>query len=324
MLLKGEVSESVSGDQLNLVGNKVVSDYVLSSRNPFVRTYLKLPYYKRNAQGQFDGSVESMSSDYTNDWICGFMTSGFGWSLSSEYDDMLRQTGAQQTMSKILQGGSAVIQALPSGMKSFIDRFANIDMLESGTNKAMLSLQQTLSVWMGMKKPSFSIELLFFDGTGADKYAGSTNGNSGSLNVTQIGYLSELAQMPYVVPAGQNSDFSLFMQAPGGYKPMCKNVNQEGAGAEGRRYNVSAENTAELVICGYIKFMDLICTGVNIQYSDVLLNSGSPQYARIRYDFMMCRQPVLEDLNWRYPNLMAYHQIGNTSTDDDGNNVVWL
>ena len=283
--LQGAVSQVVQGMQ-NLVELKtLVTDVDRSSKNEAIMAKLKLPYYIPSRNGQEEGLVKIPDE---NDVICGYMMGGFGWSIENSYEDLLPMTSEQKAINQFTRGASLLSSILPSSM------VPNNSFLTSGTNKTLMSLQQTMSIWQGMKKPNFSLRLLFFDAEGSE-----------SSKVTRVAYITERALYPYVNQSLQLGSYNvnLTMQAPGGYRPLLRAGNTRGQ--TNRSYSMSAEGLGEVQIGTFMYFPEVICTGANMQYSDKMLNNGQPQWLEVTYNFTMWRQPVLEDLDIRYTGSMG-------------------
>lgn len=273
----GDIAGTINRDNLVPL-ESIMTDYQKSTQNQALMAKVRLPFYAETKDG-FDGAVQKWESE-TEGWLTGFMIGGFGWSIENEYEDLLPVTSAQKQVSKILQGGSLTMSMLPDWLVQ------NNSVLLDGANKAMMSLQQTMSMWVGMKKPSFNLKLLFFDGEGSE-----------STSVNLVSYIIERSQYPYIHNV-QKSGFNLFMSAPGGYRPLSRNDNN--AGNPNKRYSLSAEGLAEVHIGMFMKFPELICTGASMNFSDIMLSNGKPQWVTVDLRFQVWRQQTLEDLKNRY------------------------
>ena len=251
--------------------SSVVTDYGKSSQNSAIMASVNLPYWDVNE------NQKKMSG-----FIKGYMTSGFGWSIQNNYEDLLPVTGFQSTASKFLTGGGSVLGAF--GVK--MPTIGNFD-LSQAQGMSVMSLQQTISIWTSMQKPTFNISILFFDGKGED-----------TTSVTTAAYIIERALYPKVEGLGSTGTFNLLMSAPGGYLPSIRNENN--AGNPNKVFGLTAEGLARLHIGTFASFPEIICTGASFQFSDRMLNNGKPQWLNVTFNFTMWRQPTMSDLAYRY------------------------
>lgn len=255
--------------------SSVITDYGKSSKNSALMAHVNLPYW--DAQ---DGTAKMSGI------ISGYMTSGFGWNIQNTYEDLLPVTGLQQNLTRFAQGGSALVGAIQSATGWNLGGLGNL--AEEWSGKTIMSLQQTISVWMSMQKPNFNVSLLFFDGKG-----------DSSTDVTSAAYIIERALYPKVGDTlDQSGTFNLTMNAPGGYKPAIRNDNNRGNA--NKTFGLTCEGLAQLTIGQFAFFPEVICTGASFQYSDRMLNNGKPQWLNVTLNFTMWRQPTLGDLAYRY------------------------
>lgn len=274
-----ELGEGVFQDiENNLVGGGVsfglvplTTDYGKSSKNSALMGYVYLPYYDKNGHPQ--RSKEPLK---------GYLTSGFGWSITNNYEDLLPVSSSQQHLNRMTQGLGELANAVGFDVPSI----GGFD-LNQMPGKTFLSLQQTMSIWLGMQKPNFSVGLLFFDGKGDDSTA-----------VTTAAYIAERALYPYVDPIGQSGVFNLTMGAPGGYMPGLRTNASDGN--PNKTYGMTAEGLTTLQIGRYATFNDVICTGAQFAYSNIMLDNGNPQWLNITFNFITWKQPTLADLAYRY------------------------
>jgi len=266
----------------------IVTDYQRSNQNIDLMATIKMPYYTVN-KGKFDGSVSAEPATLT-----GFMLSGFGWQLTNTFEDLLPATSEQKELTRKLQGGSELFSMAPSEV------IHGDNIMLAGANKAVMSLQQTMSIWVGSEKPKFSLSLLFFDSMGES-----------TTDVTNAAQIIELAMTPYINTMSLGEGLNFLMQAPGGYRALARNSNI--GGKVNRTYSVSAENTMEVIIGQYIYFPEVICTGVSLEYSNIILDTGKPQWLKANFSFSMWRQQVLEDIPTRYMGIPAVSHNMNAS-----------
>lgn len=256
--------------------NTVITDYAKATRNTAVMATLQMPYYNEKGERVTPKIDKALK---------GFMTSGFGWSIQNNYEDLLSATSAQQTATKFLQGTGEFFSGLGGKVPEQLAPL--VGALSGGQGKAVTSIQQTMSVWLSMKKPEFQLSMLFFDGEGTS-----------TTSVTNAAYIIERAQLPKIHTVSENSNLSLLMSAPGGYLPTFRNDNSDGN--VNKTYGLSAEGTSRLVIGQFAQFPEIICTGASMQFSDKMLNNGKPQWLNVTFNFTMWRLPTLDDLNNRY------------------------
>ena len=279
-VLQGGVSMTQNATQTLIGGvsftelSAVTTDYGRATKNEAIMAKLGMPYY--------DIDTGDRIMPRPNDYLCGFMTSGFGWSVQNNYEDLLPVTGIQSQVNKYMQGGGAVLNAMGINLPNMGNFDAN-----RATGQTMLSLQQTIAIWLGMQKPTFSIGMLFFDGRGDE-----------STSVTTAAYIIERALYPFVDGLGQSGTFNLTMQAPGKYIPATRNQNAQGN--PNKIFGMSAEGLSKLHIGTFASFPEIICTGASFQFSDKMLNNGKPQWLNVTFNFTMWRQPTLADLVYRY------------------------
>lgn len=272
-IVKGGIEKEETTSLMPL--SAIVTDYQRSNQNVDLMATIKMPYYTM-VDGRFDGSVSENPASLT-----GFMLSGFGWQLNNEFEDLLPATSDQKNLTKMLQGGSELFSMAPSEVMH------EDNLMLTGANKAVMSLQQTMSIWVGSKKPTFSLSLMFFDSMG-----------EATTDVTKAAQIIEYAMTPYINTISLGEGLNFLMQAPGGYRALARNPNNKGNC--NRTYSVSAENTMEVIIGQYVYFPEVICTGVNMEFSQIILNNGKPQWLKATFSFSMWRQQVLEDIPSRY------------------------
>lgn len=251
--------------------SSIVTDYGKSKQNSAITATIQLPYW------DIEENQRKLS-----DPIRGYMTSGFGWSIQNNYEDLLPVTGLQSTASKFLTGGGSVLGAFGVQMP----KIKNFD-LNRAQGMSVMSLQQTISIWTSMQKPTFNVSLLFFDGEGTD-----------TSSVTSAAYIIERALYPKVEGLGSTGTFNLLMSAPGGYLPSIRNENN--SGNPNKVFGLTAEGLARLHIGTFASFPEIICTGASFQFSDKMLNNGKPQWLNVTFNFTMWRQPTMGDLAFRY------------------------
>ena len=245
----------------------LTTDYGKASMNSAVMAELGMPYFNE------DGERVTPKAD---NYLKGYMMQGFGWSVQNIYEDLLPLTGAQSTATRFMQGAGQFLNVIGVGNK--------LPFVQDMPGKALMSLQQTIAVWMGMKKPEFQITLLFFDSKGES-----------TTDVTIAAHAIERALYPRVNNIA-GSDFSLTMNAPGGYIPYIRNPNN----TPNKTYSMSAEGLSVLHIGKFISFNEIICTGANMQFSNVMLENGKPQWMTATFNFILWKQPSLSDLKNRY------------------------
>lgn len=255
--------------------SSVTTDWGKASQNEALKATVKLPYW----------NPDTKLVEYNNT-VKGFLTAGFGWSIQNNFEDLLPVTGFQQGLTRFAQGGSAVVGALQSitGMDfGKVGDFAN-----QMAGQTVMSLQQTISVWMNMQKPTFNISLLFFDGRGDD-----------TTSVTTAAYMIERALYPLIGDTlDPSGTLNLTMLAPGGYKPSIRNDNK--TGNPNKVFGLTCEGLGSLMIGNYALFPEIICTGGGFQFSDRMLNNGKPQWLNATLNFTMWKQPTLGELAFRY------------------------
>lgn len=245
----------------------LMTDYAKSSINNALMAVVSLPYFDIN-----DNLWKRCS-------LTGYMVEGFGWSIQNNYEDLLPVTDGQTTLNRVLQGAGAISKQLG------LDNTELGDTLGSFTGKTFISLQQTISIWTGMQKPNFSVQLLFFDAKGEP-----------TTNVVSAAYMVERTLYPYIDNIGQSGNYNLTMTAPGRYLPTFRNES----GDINKTFSMTAEGTSSLKIGTFANFPDIILTGASFKFSDKMLDNGNPQWLNITFNFMMWRQPTLADLAYRY------------------------
>ena len=247
----------------------IVTDYGKASQNASIMATVGIPYYDIN------GDV-IVPTDIDKHFLKGYLMSGFGWSVMNEYSDLLPQSQAQSDIENALRSLGMITGAM-----------GKENALSSLQNKSMYSLLQTISIWHKMKKPEFDIQLMFFDGRG-----------EANTSVTRASYILERAMYPRINRLGNNTSMNLTMSAPQGYKPMTRNGNNKGN--INSTFGMSARGLTTLHIGTYLHFRDVICTGFSGQFSNNILNTGTPQWFTATLHFIHWKQPTLQDLQNRY------------------------